>query len=88
MFRENYSPTIKLSDVKRNYDYDRDKFAKYSRTTKISPDPVALAAFLTHAYHALEKGLTMEIPREGFGVNKTLPTITAILELHRALFDH
>ena len=83
MFRENYSPTIKLSDLKRNYDYDRDKFAKYSSTTKISPDPVALAAFLTHAYHALEKGLAMEIPREGFGVNKILPTITAILELER-----
>ena len=83
MFRENYSPTIKLSDLKRNYDYDRDKFVKYSSTTKISPDPVALAAFLTHAYHALEKGLAMEIPREGFGVNKILPTITAILELER-----
>ena len=83
VFRENYSPTIKLSDLKRNYDYDMDKFVKYSSTTKISPDPVALAAFLTHAYHALEKGLAMEIPREGFGVAKILPTIAAILELER-----
>ena len=83
VFRENYSPTIKLSDLKRNYDYDMDKFVKYSSTTKISPDPVALAAFLTHAYHALEKGLAMEIPHEGFGVAKILPTIAAILELER-----
>ena len=82
-FRTGYTPTVDFAEAKRNFDYDMEKFLKYSSTSHINPDPAALAAFLTHAYHALEKGLVVEVPREGFGVAKIRPTIAAIMELER-----
>ena len=79
--REDYTPSIDINEAKQNYDYDLKKFLKYSSVTKISSDPVALEAVLTHAYHALEKGLTMEVPRPGFGVNAIVLSMAAISKL-------
>ena len=81
--RNSNTPTVDLAEAKRNYDYDMEKFLKYSSTCRINPGPVALAAYLTHVYHALEKGLALEVPRAGFGVDKIRPTIAAILDLER-----
>ena len=64
--REVYTPSITHAEAQKNYTYDFEKFLKFSSVTKISSDPVALEAILTHAYHALEKGLTMEVPRPWF----------------------
>ena len=76
--REDYTPSIDINEAKQNYDYDLKKFLKYSSVTKISSDPVALEAVLTHAYHALENGLTMEGPRPGFGINAIILSMAAI----------
>jgi len=82
--RRAYTPKADLDEAQRNYDYDMAKFLKYSSTREINPDPAALAAFLTSAYHSLEKGLTMEIPRAGFGQTKIPPILATIEELERS----
>ena len=81
--REVYTPSITYLEAHKNYTYDFEKFLKFSSVTKISSDPVALEAILTHAYHALEKGLTMEVPRPGFGVDAIILTMATILKLER-----
>ena len=81
--REVYTPSITHAEAQKNYTYDFEKFLKFSSVTKISSDPVALEAILTHAYHALEKGLTMEVPRPGFGVDAIILTMATILKLER-----
>jgi nitroreductase len=78
---EDYSPLIDETEAIQNYDYDRKKFLKYSCVINLSSDPVALEAVLTHAYHALEKGLTMEVPRPGFGVSAIILSMKAIIKL-------
>ena len=78
-----YTPSITHAEAQKNYTYDFEKFLKFSSVTKISSDPVALEAILTHAYHALEKGLTMEVPRPGFGVDAIILTMATILKLER-----
>lgn len=81
--RQDYNPKADSAEAKRNYDYDREKFLRYSSTGVVNPDPVALAAFLTAAYHAIEKGLAMEDTRAGFGLPKIRPILAAIVELER-----
>src|ERR1700712_1352840 len=79
--RRAYTPKAQLPEIDRNYAYDRDRFLRHSSTRDINPDPVALASFLTSAYHSLEKGLAMEVPRGGFGGRKIGPILAAISEL-------
>lgn len=81
--RRNYTPKSDLDEAKRNYDYDMRRYLRYSSALDISPDPVALAAYLTSAYHAVEKGLAMEDTRAGFGRDKIRPILAAIVELER-----
>ena len=82
--RRAYTPKADIAEAKRNYGYDMARFLKYSSTQDINPDPAALAAFLTSAAHSLEKGLTMEIPRAGFGQSKIPAILAAIDELERS----
>ncbi|MFE7423135.1 nitroreductase family protein [Rhodococcus sp. NPDC057529] len=79
--RRAYTPKAELPEVESNFEYDRDRFLRHSSTRDINPDPVALASFLTSAYHSLEKGLAMEVPRAGFGVRKIPSILAAIREL-------
>jgi len=83
LLREKYTPSISLSEANLNYAYDIEKFLKYASVTNINSDPVALEAILTHAYHALEKGLTMETPRPGFGVDAIILTMATISKLEK-----
>jgi nitroreductase len=85
--RRAYTPKADLDEARRNYEYDMAKFLKYSSAREISCDPAALAAFLTSAYHSLEKGLTMEIPRAGFGQGKIPAILAATGELERGGHD-
>ncbi|MCJ8300288.1 MAG: hypothetical protein MJK13_15325, partial [Pseudomonadales bacterium] len=68
--RYDYSPKADLDEIKRNYEYDMARFLKHSSTHVINQDPVALSSYLTSAYHSLEKGLTMETTKTGFGLRK------------------
>jgi nitroreductase len=81
--RRNYTPKADLAEAKRNYDYDMRRYLKHSSTLDVSQDPVALAAYLTSAYHAIEKGLAIEDTRAGFGFDKIRPILAAITELER-----
>jgi nitroreductase len=81
--RRNYTAKTDLDEAKRNYEYDMRRYLRYSSALDISPDPVALAAFLTNAYHSIEKGLAMEDTRPGFGRDKIRPIVAAIVELER-----
>jgi nitroreductase len=85
--RRAYTPKADLDEAQRNYDYDMAKFLKYSSTREINPDPAALTAFLTSAYHSLEKGLTMEIPRAGFGQTKIPSILGAVEDLERSGYE-
>ncbi len=82
--RKDFTPKADLDEIRCNYDYDMERFLKYSSTHQINNDPVSLASFLTSAYHSLEKGLTMEQTRAGFGARKIPGIINAINELERA----
>ncbi len=82
--RREYTPKAGPDEIKRNYDYDMERYLRYSSVHDINPDPVALASYLTHVYHGLEKGLTMEVPRAGFGLYKIRPIIAAIVELEQS----
>lgn len=79
--RRSWTPTASAAEAQRNYDYDRDRFLAHSSTTTINDDPAALASFLTSAAHSLEKGLTMEVPRAGFGERKLRLILAATAEL-------
>lgn len=81
--RWEYTAKADLAEAKRNYEYDMRRYLRYSSTLDVSPDPVALAAYLTSAYHGVEKGLAMEDTRAGFGLNKIRPILAAIVELER-----
>jgi nitroreductase len=81
--RRNYTPKADPAEVQRNFEYDMEKFLTHSSTDRINADPVALEAYLTSAYHSLEKGLTMETPKAGFGIRKLRPVMAAIAELER-----
>lgn len=76
--RRNYTPKANLAEARKNFEYDLGRFLKHSSTKDINQDHVALASFLTSAYHSVEKGLTMEVPRAGFGARKLPPIIAAI----------
>lgn len=86
--RRAYTPKASLDEAKRNYEYDMAKFLKHSSTREINPDPSALASFLTSAYHSLEKGLTMETPRAGFGQTKIPAILAAIEELEHNGYEN
>lgn len=77
--RRESTPKAERAEALENYEYDLERFLKHSSTRDINTDHVALAAFLTSAYHSIEKGLTMEVPRAGFGERK-LPAIMAAIE--------
>lgn len=77
--RRAYTPMADIAEIRRNYEYDMDKFVRYSSTKDINNDPVALTACLASVAHALEKGLAMEKPRAGFGLGK-LPLAFACLK--------
>ncbi|PJK18203.1 nitroreductase family protein [Mycolicibacterium goodii] len=79
--RREYTPKADFNEVTRNFNYDRDRFLRHSSTRDINPHPVALSSYLTSAYHSLEKGLAMEVPRAGFGARKIPPILAAIREL-------
>lgn len=81
--RREYTPKSDVAEARRNYDYDMNRFLRYSSSSDINPNPAALAAFLTSASHSLEKGLTMEVPRAGFGQSKIPAIFAAIDELER-----
>ncbi|MCA1363370.1 nitroreductase family protein [Bradyrhizobium sp. IC3069] len=76
-----FIPTADYEEAKRNYDYDLDRFLKYSSTGGIRPDPVVVESFLTSAYHALEKGLAMAEPYAGFGQRYIPIVLAGIAEL-------
>ncbi|WP_252350149.1 nitroreductase family protein [Gluconobacter cerinus] len=82
--RREYTPKADLAEVRRNYEYDMDKFLKYSSTRDINPDPAALTSYLVSAYHSLEKGLAMEVPKAGFGLRKIRPVLAAIAALENS----
>lgn len=82
--RREHTPKADPAEIKRNYDYDMQRYLKHSSTHVINADPVALSSFLTSAYHSLEKGLAMEVTKAGFGVQKIRPIMSAILELERS----
>lgn len=67
--------------LRANFVYDFGKYQQWSSVISNSSDPVVLAAKLTAAYHSLEKGLTIEEPREGFGRAKVEFFIHAIKTL-------
>lgn len=73
--------------VQENYDYDRDKFVRYSGTSPAKPDPVTIAASLTIAYHGIEKGLSMENTRPGFAVPKIQQILKYTRQLEAAGYD-
>lgn len=79
-----FVPTADYEEMKSNYDYDLDKFLKYSSTRDINPDPVGVESFLTSAYHALEKGLAMEEPRAGSGQRYIPIVLAGIGDLERS----
>jgi hypothetical protein len=81
--RRGYTPKADPAEARRNFDYDMGKFLMHSSTDRINPDPVALEAYLTSAYHSLEEGMTMETPKAGFGLRKLRPAMAAIAELER-----
>ena len=70
--------------AERNYRYDLEKFGKHSSAVQTNPDPVALAAALTSAYHSVEKGLSMEATRAGFAAPKIEFMLKAIAALEQA----
>lgn len=69
--------------AQRNFRYDLERFLKYSSAKELNYDPVSLEAYLTSAYHALEKGLAFEKPRAGYGQRFIRPILEAIDELER-----
>jgi hypothetical protein len=70
-------------EVRRNFDYDLERFLTHSSTCGANPDPVGLEAFLTAAYHGVEKGLAMEEPRPGFRQWQIPFILAATAELER-----
>lgn len=70
--------------AERNYRYDLEKFGKHSSAVETNPDPVALAAALTSAYHSVEKGLAMEATRAGFAAPKIEFMLKSIAALEQA----
>lgn len=79
-----FIPKADYDEARCNYDYDLNRFLKYSSTRDIYPDPVGVESFLTSAYHALEKGLAMEEPRAGFGQRYIPIVLAGIAELERS----
>lgn len=75
--------TADIVEVKRNYDYDLERFLKHSSARDFNSDPTGLESFLTSAYHAVEKGLAMEVPRPGFAERHIPLIIAAVIELER-----
>ncbi|ULJ74274.1 nitroreductase family protein [Rhizobium gallicum] len=78
-----YKRTADGVEARRNYEYDLERFLKHSSTRDFNPDPIGLESFLTSAYHAIEKGLAMEMPRPGFAERHIPLIIAAIVELER-----
>lgn len=60
----------KEAECLRNYEYDRDRFTRYSSAVTWNADPVAVGAELISAAHSVEKGLALEDTRAGFAVAK------------------
>ncbi|MGB1237298.1 MAG: nitroreductase family protein [Pseudomonadales bacterium] len=81
--RYDYTPKSGTEEVARNFEYDMQRFIEHSSTQRINPDPVALCAYLTSAYHSLEKGLAMALPKAGFGARKIRPILAAIHTLEQ-----
>lgn len=81
--RRQYSPKSNPDEIIENYGYDMARYLAHSSTHIINMDPVALSSWLVSAFHGIEKGLTMETAKEGFGLRKIRPMIAAIRELER-----
>ncbi len=79
--RRTYTPKADRDEVRRNYEYDMERFIAHSSTSDLNPDPVALEAVLASVSHALEKGLAVEETRAAFGAGKIPLTLAAVREL-------
>jgi nitroreductase len=77
------SPKSNLAEAQKNFNYDLERFFKHSGTEALSLAPIGLESVLTAMYHAIEKGLTFEETRQGFGKSKIPFIIAAIEELER-----
>lgn len=81
--RHDYNPMVGLAEIRRNFEYDLQKFVAHSSACELNPAPIALASFLASAAHNLEKGLAIETPRAGFGASKIPGVLLAVSELER-----
>lgn len=76
-----YSPKSTPDEIRKNYEYDMERFLKHASAHTLSQDPVALSSWLVSAFHGVEKGLTMETAKEGFALRKIPPMMAAIQQL-------
>lgn len=79
--RRAYSPKADPVEIKRNYDYDMERYLKHSSTYILNADPLALSSWLVSAFHGVEKGMTMEAGKEGFARKKIPSMMAAIRQL-------
>lgn len=62
--RRAYSPKSDLDEIRKNYDYDMQRFLEHSSTHVINQDTVALSSWLVSAFYGVEKGLIMEAAKK------------------------
>lgn len=67
----------KARGIRRAYEYDRDRYVRYSSSFGSRGSRKNLAARITAVYHNIEKGLALPTPRAAFGAT----TITDLLDL-------
>lgn len=75
------TPKVSLEEASANYQYDYDRFIKWSSAVDINEDIKGLEAFLVSAAHSLEKGFSMPNAKPRFGLRKIPIIVETIKEL-------
>lgn len=77
--------TVECQRFLVDYRHDIASYAKWSGTFRIESKRKALQAFIIRRHHGLEKGLTLNDPRPGFGahtVNAIVPSLEEYVRLY------
>lgn len=65
--------------IEQNYQYDKERFSRFSGTIPSQTSPTQLRARITKTYHRIEKALALPTPRPGFG-HEVVSELIGLLE--------
>jgi len=69
---------IRRKTIKGDFEYDLNRYLKYSIQDTNFKTRNQFESFLTKEYHAIEKALSLESPRPGFGIERVIRLIDSL----------